>query len=587
MSRRRTPEERVKEAEARLRLEEIALRRKAVKARAAALATYSAAGKDRRYRDWNAKARSADAAIIPDAPTLIARARQMVRDDCHAASIKRAFVRNVIGRGIIPMPSTQTVGGSRDFDTAAERMFWDWASDPRKCDIERRRDLWQIQRWVVGEMVEAGDALVVLSQVYDAPGRTRLVLQLIEAEQLDRYRTTYADESGEREVRGGVEVDEYGAAVAYWIYTDHPNDYIGYGRIGTRLGSDSIRIPADRVCHVFDPDRARQTRGASRLAPAMLRLRDLSTYDNAQLLAAKAEACIGLMITSDLANSDRIGLAQPADGEGGADRTDADGNDELAMQPLMVARLAPGEKVEPFTPTRPGTVYEPFTTRQLRSIAAGVGVSYEQVARDFTGGTYSSQRQGMLEDQREYRPLQELVIAQLCRRVYEAWMDTEILNGRLAAPAYTREKSKWQYCMWMPDGWPWIDPEKEANAAEKALAMGLDTKQRLLAERGRNWQEVATQRAEEERYERSVSVSGATEADGLNGAQITAAVGILEKLGAGLLTPIAAEQLLIEVGMSRDDAARIVADTESKAFEIQRRQQQVGALPEPSTGGVQ
>ena len=56
-----------------------------------------------------------------------------------------------------------------------------------------------------------------------------------------------------------------------------------------------------------------------------------------------------------------------------------------------------------------------------------------------------------------------------------------------------------------------IDPENEANANEKALALGLETKQRILAEKGLDWREVARQRQAEKDFEASLAKVTVTE----------------------------------------------------------------------------
>lgn len=514
MGRVRPIAERADEAEARLRIERARLElertkaaRKAVKARDAALSTYRAAVKDRTTRDWNARTTSADSAILPDRATLDARARQMARDDPYAKSVVRAYKRNVVGTGITPAAAARDIDGNAllRFNRTADALWFDWSRDPRRCDIERRRSFSGIQRWAVSEFVQTGDAIVVMSIKPDRSGRPSLVLQLVESEQLDRYKLSVKDpQSGvEREVRGGVEVDEFGAAVAYWIYERHPNDVVGFGR-PTPMTLESVRIPAERVCHVVDAERARQTRGVTTLASCMSKLRDLGEYDYAHLQAARAEACIGVLITAEADSHSSLGLNQPTS-EGAAQRSDTDGNNELAFQPMMAARLSPGEDVKPFTPARPGGTYQPFMETSLRAIAAASGVSYEQVARDFTGGTYSSQRQAMLEDERELAPIQELIVTQLCQPVWEAFVELQVLTGRLVAPRFAVDRDLWVYAEWRPPARPWIDPEKEVNAHEKALAIGLDTKRRILLERQMDWREVAEQRADETAYEAALA----------------------------------------------------------------------------------
>lgn len=498
---RRTVAQLAKDAKARENLERSRLNAEIAKRRRLSLSTYKAATKDRTNRDWIAKNISADLAILPDKATLDARARQMVRDDAYAASIVRAFKRNVVGTGINPSPAARNpkTGESQEkFNKAMADAWWDWASRPELVDIEGRRDWRGILRWALGELIEVGEAFVIKSYRERSEG-LGLTLQCVESEQLDRYKTNHTEGKITNEVRGGVEVDQYGRAVAYHVYPRHPNDAIGMARPSPML-LESIRIPADRMRHVLDPERARQTRGVSRLAPVLDRLRNLADYDYRQLLAARAEASIGLAIESEFGSEGNFGMAGASD----EDTQDSNGNDLLNMQPIMVARLAPGEKINPFTPTRPGNAYEPFVKMQLKAVAAAVGISYEQVARDMSNGSYSAQRQTMLEDQREFKPLIELLVCSLCTPVYDEAVEWSIAEGTVAAPGYWREPKVYQYAEWRGQGWAWIDPAKQALQAEKELQLGLRTKRDILLELGQDYREVARQRAEEVAFEKSV-----------------------------------------------------------------------------------
>lgn len=460
-----------------------------------ALATYKAAQIDRFQRDWRPGRKSADAAIIPDLPILHTRARQMVRDDVYARSIVRAMVRNVVGRGIgcVAARMVQGVPDTR-WNHAADREWARWSRDPRLVDREGRRNLAAMLRWAQAEEATVGEALLVLS-LMPRSGRHRLVLQCVEAEQLDATRTTYqpVDEQGlpardaagrpvpAREVHGGVEVDECGAAVAYWIHPRPPAD------LRVPVPPESVRVPAERVLHYFDPERARQTRGVSRLACAMTRLRHLSEYDGAQLVAARAEACLGLVIET----------AQPDVALGTPDGTEPAENDELKMLPMMVAKTLPGEKVTTFAPQRPGGLYQQFTMAQLRGIAAGAGLGYEQVARDFTNGSYSSQRQALLEDRREYAMLQDGLCSMVLRPLWETFITEAVLDGTLAAPDFEYAPDGYLAVDFMVDGFDWVDPEKEAKAHQLALELGLDTRKRITGERGMDWRQIDAQRAAE------------------------------------------------------------------------------------------
>lgn len=452
-----------------------------------ALATHAAAQLNRLTKDWKAKILSADAAVIPDLPTLHARARALVRDDSYAASAVRAFRRNVVGGGIRCAPQRQAGAALDDrWNRAAGDLWKHWSDSPRFVDIERRRNFAEVQRWVVDELVVVGEALVRLCARDHGPGLPKLSLQCIEAEQLDRDLTFHDGPDGvKREVRGGVEVDEFGTAVAYHIKAFTSPDL-------HRITMTAQRIDAKEILHIMEPGRARQTRATGRMTASIERLRNLGQYDFAQLVTARAEASIGLVIETPAA-------------EVGFGGTDGDGTpkpDQLDLLPFMVARTAPGEKVQPFAPTRPGNGYRDFVAMQLKAVAAGIGISYEQIARDFTNGTYSSQRQAMLEDRREFRILQEMLITQLCQPVYDEFVRLSVIDGLLAVDAveYAKGVSGYRRAVWMPDGWQWIDPEKETNADAAGLAAGLVTREELALERGRDWREIAQQRANEDAY---------------------------------------------------------------------------------------
>ena len=605
-----TLEKQLENAERHARIEKAKLatdaakaKRQMLKLRLAALSTYKGAKRDRTNRDWRAPNVSADIAAIGDGETLRARARQLCRDDDYAASIIRAFKRNVVGTGITPSWSTD----SDEFNRDALKLWRRWSRDARYVDRERRRNFVQIQKWAIGEMVEVGEALIVIA--FDDMPRSNvpgLVLQCIEAEQLDN---TIQHHEG-NEVRGGVEVDEFGAAVAYHVYNRHPNDIatrtnrwrrddiripgtfddrdIGDKQRVSIVGAHSVRIPADRILHIYDPERARQTRGVTRFASSMARLRDLGTYDMAQLLAAKAEACMGLVIKKQLGTEDfDTGLSRTTD-----DNKDSDNHDELSLQPIMSVHLEPGEDVTGFTPTRPGGQYDPFVTKQLRAVAAGVGLSFEQVARDFTGGTYSSQRQGMLEDRREYEPMQQLIIDRLCQPIVERFIAWSVLQAMLVPVEDTDAMT--DSVNWQGQGWEWIDPQKQADGTDKMLSLGLTTLEIEANKLGRDWRELQAQRAIEQGKEmgtrqvegdgqlQTIEVEDAplnevienpvdqvsdqakniVEGEKLNGAQITSAVGVISSVINDQLPADVGVELLVAVGIDDTKARRMVASAD-------------------------
>ena len=449
---------------AKLRLEKVRLQRSAVRARRKVmLGVHRAAEQNRLTNDWLAPATSGDSEILADIPRVNARARQVIRDDPYARSIVRSFKRNIVGTGITP-----SLDG-RPYEAAWKA----WARDKHLVDREGRRNFVAIQRWCVSELVAAGEAFVVRwIMAREGLRPPRLMLQCFEFEQLDRYKLE--ERTTGNEVRGGIEVDEHGRPVAYHFYRRHPNDVRGLARPAP-LMLESFRVPARYVSHFYDPDRVRQTRGISRLAPVLRKIRDLSEYDATQLQVARAEASIGLLIKSTA--MDEAG----------------DATEPLQLDGLNVAYLAEGEDVTPFTPTRPGREYEPFTKSQLRAIAAGVGISYEQLARDLSQTTYSGGRQGSIDDHREWQPLGGMLAEDVCQPVLDDWTYVWATNNPAESGDYfLTEDSK--PVVWQGQGWDWVDPEAQGAAVERKMRLGLTSRTRELNLLGTSVAEIDRER---------------------------------------------------------------------------------------------
>ena len=481
-----------------------------------ALAAYAAAEKNR-TTGWRSTAYSADGAILPDVSTINAVSRGAVRSNWAAKSIVRAYTRHVIGDGITCRSSARDPFTNESLDgwnERGDRLWDDWCSEPSACDIERRKTFFQIQRLICREFTTAGEVLIIL-RTGRSTGPVQLAVQMLEPEQLATDMIRSWSKEG-NEIRNGIEIDEYGAPVAYWIYDDsHPLD----GRY-----TAPKRIVASKIIHIFDQERPRQSRGVSELASVLTKLSHLDMYDNYQLVRAKLEACIGAALTGGptLETSPAsFGLA----GSSGT-TTDVNGNLEMNIEPGMMLdlRSTPGADVKFFDPKAPGTLYDPFTKRQIHQIAAGVGLDYSTVARDFTGGTFSSQREGHLERDKETDAMQEIIIGAL-KRIRREFIKAAILGGALPDPGYwgfPDFESYYTQADWQPPAKPWIDPANQAAAAEKMLQLGLATVKSLNNEQGEDWREVARQQVEEEKFRRDLRQAAGLIGANNNGADVKA-----------------------------------------------------------------
>ena len=454
------------------------------------LSTYAAADKKRTSADWTSKTLSADQAGIGDAVTMTNRARTAARDHWAADSIGRAYRRHVVGIGITPRAAARDPDTGKElteFNQAADRLWYAWARRPAWCDVEGRKSLTEIQGLIVEELVNAGEAFVL--PVYARAGdHVGLAVQLIEPEQLDLSKTR--DAATGNEIRGGVEITPQGRPVAYHVYTAaHPLE---------KWSIKSTRISAERIHHVFRQRRVRQTRGVTALASVLVKLRHAQMYDEYMLVRARLEACIGLIVTQDLGIGE---LDLSLKGPSGDTGQDANANEEINFEPGMVHRLRPGENVAFQNPTTPGGEYSPFTRAQYGQIAAGVGLDYATVSRDFSQGNYSSQRQGLIETWGETDPIQALLRDTVLTPIRDEFVTLAIVEGRLDAPGFLSDPAwadAYLACDWQPPPKPWIDPARQAAAIKIALEQRLTTRRAELNRLGEDVREVLRQTADEQ-----------------------------------------------------------------------------------------
>jgi len=472
---------------------------------------YAAGEVDRTKADWSKKRRSADSAILTDHKTVSARARLGVQNDWAIASTIDGHVRHIVGTGITPRAAARdpyTGQAWHRFNEGADREFYAWADDPRLVDVEHKRTFIDFESAAVREYKTVGQAFIVLGYVPRREG-LGLTLQMIETEQLATSKTRN-DETG-NEIRHGIEIDAYGAPVAYYVYQDsHPLDT----NIGARTGQ-ATRILADRVLQLMRPDRARQTYGMTQLAPVLTEARHTQMYKEFTLHRAKMEAVGGASIEHDPAWAGMLGddptiygLKASLDNPTGED-TDDRANKQMVWEPGMLWEPPAGRKVNWAPPTTPSATFDAFMRRQLGNIAAGAGLDYPTVARDFSKGTYSGQRQGLIELWAETDPEQARLITHVCRRVWEAAIGYAILERRLVAPLWYRgEDYRRAYLAaeWQPPAKPWISPKDMAAANISLLKMRLTTYKRILNEQGIDWRDVFRQAADEAELARSLGL---------------------------------------------------------------------------------
>lgn len=376
-------------------------------------------------------------------------ARDLVRNNAWAKKAQRVIANNVVGWGIVPKASSTDT----DVNAKAAELWKAWA-DSTECESEGRHTFAGLQHLALKSIVESGEVLIRRRPRRAEDGLTiPLQLQVLESDYLDTSKDDLDGLAGGPIVQG-VEFDKVGRRAAYWIFPEHPGS-------SRSSGGDSRRIPASEILHVFYSERPGQARGVSWLGTAIVNMKDLDEFEDAELVRQKIAACFAAFVTD-------------TDGTGAAlGEQDTDPLVET-FEPGMVVQLPPGKSVTMASP--PGTTTDSFASRQLRRIAAALGITYEDLTGDYSQVNYSSARMARLVHQANVRDWQaHMMIPLLCAGVWRWAMDAAVLNGDLPeAPSAD----------WTVPPLPMIEPDKEGLAYSRLIRNGIMTPSEAIREQG-------------------------------------------------------------------------------------------------------
>lgn len=434
---------------------------------------YEAARRDHRTASWQTGGSSANSEISTSEEVVRNRSRDLIRNNGWALQIVETWADHVVGTGIVGAP----VGLK---GRTAKKVSDDWRSWGEACDHEGDHDLNGLIWSATKGMAESGASIIRFRrQQFDASATIApLQLQVLEPDFLDPLKT--GSVTGGGVIDRGIEYDKDGRKTAYWLYDHHPGDVAQF-----RIRSlQSTRVPADEVVYLFNKVRPGQDRGMPLLAPAVMTLRDLRGYMDAELVRKRIASCMAGFITNK--DGEDLKLTDPKTGE---ELKRKFGKLVDKFEPGMMTRLYPGEDVTMATPPRAEGIAE-AAQFYLREAAAAAGVMYEHATGDFSGVNYSSWRAGHHGFRRRMERIQWLVVIhKLCRVIALRYREAALAAGLLPARDFG-----WR---WTPPGFISVDPYKDAQADLANLRMGKVTLSQLVEERGFDYLEFLAQYAED------------------------------------------------------------------------------------------
>jgi len=440
----------------------------------AEIRAYEAAQSDRLHPAVKDKG-SGDAVMSWSAYNIRIKARDLDRNNDLIHGALNALEDNVIGTGIRPEPQVKLVSGefADDVNEQLVELWKDWIRNP---EVTGEVDYYSAQRLKLRTLIRDGEVLqqYLSGNVPFLEHGTKVPfsLEILEPDYLPFIFSNFANG-----IVQGVKKNAWGKPVAYHLYKQHPGDLMN----SLSVSSSAIKVvSADKLGHIKLIDRIGQTRGVSALASVMNRMNDIKDIEDYERVAAKIAASMSGYIkkgTPDMF-------------------VNATTNRQMTFEPGMVFdSLNAGEEIGTIDSNRPNPNVVPFRDGQLRAAAAGIGVSFSSMSKNYDG-SYSSRRQENVEQYGRYGVIWHYFKERSERPVWERFALMAMTAGLVDAPSDVDVSTLDDVTFSRPP-MPVIDPVKEANANKTDLDMRVASRSEIIRGRGGNPHDVRKQIASE------------------------------------------------------------------------------------------
>lgn len=449
---------------------------------------------------------------------LVSQSRQLVIQNGVASAAIDRYVEGVIGQGLtyVAPETSQFIGDIYPVlaDVISKRFLLN--AQTGSFDSAGHLTLTQMQRMAVNATLLSGEVFYARrpgSYAWTAIEADRCMNPYymcgsVESKYVNGIFKIINPETGYR-IIDGVEIDESGREVAYWILKE------AIERPLSMTAEQIERIPAEDpetglpLCiHLYMPTRPSQWRGVPLLAPVIQTLFLQSGYLEAEQNAAALEAsCYAFVTSQNPARDDQVPeLASRMEelvpvADDGADEEEGDSDTQTpmnliyntkeanaeAMRELYHPRAVPvtsgtvtylgdNQDIKFMTPQHPSGNFQAFWSATSDIIASAVGLPAEVLKLKFDS-SYSASRAALLMAENKYKEVRSFFISRFMRPLIQVFC-YETLPDNL----YSQEEKRYiaqaisVEAEFRTPAMPCIDMRQELEAYKLALEMGICTK---------------------------------------------------------------------------------------------------------------
>jgi len=410
---------------------------------------------------------------------VIERARHYQRNDQIVGQGIRRVVANIVQDGFQLDCDT----GAKDADSELKERWQEWSESPDQCHSEGEFCFSEIERLGLSQILVDGDVFVL-------PLKTG-ALQIVEAHRCRTPRNT------RRNVVHGVLMDDNAKRLQYWFTKED----IG---LNATLAKTSDVLPVDardedgmkQVLHLYMPERSSQRRGVSVVAPMS---ETVGMHDDTQfatLVKCQMAAMIAILHERG-ANWEPLG-----DQQKGERTQETHGGYTRTVEGVSAALEIFGdvdEKLSAFAPNIPSPEFFPHTMLLLTFIAINLDLPVQVLLLDPSRTNFSSWRGAIDQARLRFKQIQGWYPRKLHTPVYLWWLKRLLSSpeGKTLREAAARESVNIFNHVWNPPTFPYIDPLTDGQADDLQASRCMQSRRRIQASRGRDWDEVSNEIVED------------------------------------------------------------------------------------------
>lgn len=408
---------------------------------------------------------SADQEARPEVRRILRmRSRYEVANNSYAKGLVQMLANDTIGTG----PRLQLLTEDEKLNDEVEAQFACWADAVGLA--------WKL-RCMRMARCQDGESFAALVTNPKVRHQVKLDVNVIEADRVSGDLTWLTDNTSV----DGITFDHWGNPESYRILKYHPGD------IMYAPGDEAITIPAEYMVHIFRHDRPGLHRGVPELSAALPLFAQLRRYNLAVLSAAEAAADFAAVLYTD----------SPPEGES----EDLAALDAIPLERNMMLTVPAGWKMGQLDSKQPTANHAEFVKVILSEVARCVCSTYGTVAGDFSGFNYAS---GRLDNQIYHKSIlvdRSRWETEVLNRIFYLWFKEYLLLH--PHPGIDEDD---EIHTWFWDGFPHVDPTKEASAQAQRFLNGTTTLAAECAKEGQDYMAVLKQLAKEIRLMRELGI---------------------------------------------------------------------------------